>query len=72
MVIKARARYGGDANLLALCIECARARCTLGEMSAAMEDVFGRYDTVPTPVSGPVEPISSGPSAGRWELRHSP
>ena len=43
---------GGDANLLALCVEAARARCTLGEMSSAMEDVFGRFDTVPKPVSG--------------------
>ncbi|WP_420605265.1 methylmalonyl-CoA mutase [Novosphingopyxis sp.] len=42
----------GDANLLALCVEAARARCTLGEISAAMEDVFGRFDTVPQPVSG--------------------
>ncbi|MEM8697192.1 MAG: methylmalonyl-CoA mutase [Pseudomonadota bacterium] len=42
----------GDANLLALAVEAARARCTLGEISAAMEDAFGRYDTVPTPVSG--------------------
>ncbi|HKR24917.1 MAG TPA: methylmalonyl-CoA mutase [Allosphingosinicella sp.] len=40
------------ANLLALSIEAARARCTLGEISAALEDAFGRYDTVPTPVSG--------------------
>jgi methylmalonyl-CoA mutase len=39
-------------NLLALAVECARARATLGEISSAMEDVFGRYDTVPTPVSG--------------------
>jgi methylmalonyl-CoA mutase len=37
---------------LARAVECARARATLGEISAAMEDVFGRYDTVPTPVSG--------------------
>ena len=36
----------GDANLLALAVEAARARATLGEISAAMEDVFGRYDTV--------------------------
>ncbi|HZG46758.1 MAG TPA: methylmalonyl-CoA mutase [Allosphingosinicella sp.] len=43
---------GADANLLALCVDCARARCTLGEMSAAMEEVFGRYGTTPTPVSG--------------------
>jgi methylmalonyl-CoA mutase len=42
----------GDTNLLALSIEATRARCTLGEISAALEDVFGRYDTVPTPVQG--------------------
>jgi methylmalonyl-CoA mutase len=42
----------GEANLLALSIDAARARCTLGEISAALEDVFGRYDTVPVPVSG--------------------
>jgi methylmalonyl-CoA mutase len=40
------------ANLLQLSIEAARARCTLGEISAALEEVFGRYDTVPVPVSG--------------------
>ena len=42
----------GDANLLALSVEAARARCTLGEISLALEDVFGRYGTVPTPVRG--------------------
>jgi methylmalonyl-CoA mutase len=42
----------GGANLLALSVEAARARCTLGEISAALEEVFGRYDTVPVPVSG--------------------
>jgi methylmalonyl-CoA mutase len=54
----------GDANLLLLSIEAARARCTLGEISAALEDVFGRYDTVPKPVSG----IYGGAYAGdpRW------
>ena len=41
-----------DANLLALAIEAARARATLGEISAALEDVFGRYGTTPTPVAG--------------------
>lgn len=39
-------------NLLALAVEAARARATLGEISAALEDVFGRYGTQPTPVSG--------------------
>jgi methylmalonyl-CoA mutase len=42
----------GAENVLALAVECARQRATLGEISSAMEDVFGRYDTVPTPVSG--------------------
>jgi len=42
----------GDGNLLALAVECARARATLGEISLALEDVFGRYGTTPTPVSG--------------------
>jgi len=42
----------GSANLLGLAVECARQRATLGEISSAMEDVFGRYGTKPTPVSG--------------------
>jgi methylmalonyl-CoA mutase len=42
----------GDANLLALAVDAARARATLGEISSAMEDVFGRHSTSPTPVSG--------------------
>lgn len=41
-----------DANLLALAVEAARADATLGEISAAMEEAFGRYDTIPTPVKG--------------------
>ena len=47
-----RTGAGGDANLLALSVEAARARCTLGEISQALEDVFGRYGTTPTPVQG--------------------
>jgi len=42
----------GKANLLELAVEAARCRATLGEISTAMEDVFGRYGTVPTPVKG--------------------
>jgi methylmalonyl-CoA mutase len=30
-------------NLMTLCIECARARCTLGEMSLALENAWGRH-----------------------------
>ena len=40
------------ANLLALAVDAARARATLGEISDAMEAVFGRYATTPVPVQG--------------------
>lgn len=33
----------GEGNLLEICIEAARRRVTLGEMSDAMEESFGRY-----------------------------
>jgi methylmalonyl-CoA mutase len=42
----------GDINLLARAVEAARFDATLGEISKAMEDAFGRYDTVPRPVRG--------------------
>jgi methylmalonyl-CoA mutase len=41
-----------DSNLLALAVEAARARATLGEISQALEDSFGRYGTTPEPVKG--------------------
>ena len=52
-------------NLLALAVEAARARATLGEISSAMEESFQRYGTQPTPVKG----VYSAPYAGdtRWE-----
>lgn len=54
----------GDGNLLALAVEAARARATLGEISAAMEAGFGRYGTTPVPVKG----VYGAPYAGddRW------
>ncbi|NBB20746.1 methylmalonyl-CoA mutase [Runella sp. CRIBMP] len=39
-------------NLLALAIEAARVRATLGEISDAMENVFGRYKAVIRSISG--------------------
>jgi methylmalonyl-CoA mutase len=44
--------FAGEHNLLALAIECARADATLGEISSAMEEVFGRHDATPAPVTG--------------------
>ena len=42
----------GTGNLLELAVEAARHRATLGEISDAMELVFGRHGTFPTPVKG--------------------
>jgi len=47
-----RAGASGSANLLALCIDAARARATVGEMSQAMEDVFGRHRAEIRSISG--------------------
>ncbi|PKP88180.1 MAG: methylmalonyl-CoA mutase [Alphaproteobacteria bacterium HGW-Alphaproteobacteria-17] len=51
-------------NLLALAVEAARARATLGEISSAMEESFDRYATQPTPVKG----VYAAPYEGdaRW------
>ena len=42
----------GDANLLALAIEAARARATLGEISSAIEQEFGRWRAEVRSISG--------------------
>ena len=47
-----RAGAEGTGNLLALCIDAARARATVGEMSQAMEDVFGRHRAEIRSISG--------------------
>jgi methylmalonyl-CoA mutase len=39
-----RAGARSEANLLALAIEAARARATVGEISSALEDIFGRHE----------------------------
>jgi methylmalonyl-CoA mutase len=42
----------GEGNLLALAIEAARQRATLGEISMAMEEVFGRYTATNRTITG--------------------
>ena len=42
----------GEGNLLELAIAAARARCTLGEISAALEAKFTRYQATPRALSG--------------------
>ncbi|WP_373353496.1 methylmalonyl-CoA mutase [Pseudoroseicyclus sp. CXY001] len=49
----------GGGNLLAAAVEAARARATLGEISAAMEAVFGRHRAEPK--------VLSGVYGGAWE-----
>lgn len=54
----------GEANLLALSVEAARVRCTLGEISDALERAWGRYGTKPEPVRGI---YGKARSDGRWK-----
>mgnify|MGYP006281897933 FL=1 len=42
----------GDGNLLARCVEAARARATLGEISDALETIFGRHTARSESISG--------------------
>ena len=47
-----RCAASGDGNLLALAIDAARARATVGEISDAMEKVFGRHVAEVRTISG--------------------
>ncbi|WP_437717708.1 methylmalonyl-CoA mutase [Sorangium sp. So ce448] len=47
-----RAAETGEGNLLALAVDAARRRATLGEISDALERVFGRYEAPVRTVSG--------------------
>ncbi len=51
----------GEGNLLALAVDAARHRATLGEISMAMEQEFGRYQATTRSVSG-VYAAEIGPS----------
>ena len=55
----------GDENLLRLSVEAARVRCTLGEISDALERAFGRYGTKPEPVRGI---YGTARNDGRWKM----
>src|SRR6478672_865601 len=55
----------GGENLLRLSVEAARVRCTLGEISDALERAFGRYGTTPEPVRGI---YGKARQDGRWKM----
>lgn len=46
------AAAGGKGNLLALSVEAASERCTVGEISSALEKVWGRHNPAIRTVSG--------------------
>jgi methylmalonyl-CoA mutase len=55
----------GDDNLLALSVEAARARCTLGEISLALEDVFGRHEATALATGGVYGPAVANEERSR-------
>ena len=61
--VDTRGSAGGGANLLALAIDAARAKATVGEISAAMEKVFGRYTAQIRTISGVYRKESGGVEA---------
>ena len=54
-----------EGNLLDLAVEAARRRATLGEISSALEKVFGRYQATHRTISG----VYSAESASDAEFR---
>jgi methylmalonyl-CoA mutase len=50
----------GEGNLLECAVAAARARATLGEISFALEKVWGRYQAVPRAISGVYSGAASG------------
>jgi methylmalonyl-CoA mutase len=67
LALTAAARSGKD-NLLGLCIQAMRLRATVGEVSEALEKVWGRHSADPQKVTG-VYARALGPDAGWEELR---
>ena len=51
---------GGDGNLLALAVDAARARATVGEISEALERVWGRHRPETRTISGVYAGVSEG------------
>ncbi|MBA3289141.1 MAG: cobalamin B12-binding domain-containing protein, partial [Acidimicrobiia bacterium] len=65
-------RGGGglDENLLALSIDAARAKATVGEISSALEDVFGRHAATIRTITGVYrEQVGEAPGVGEARSR---
>lgn len=58
-----------DENLLEIAVRCAKARCTLGEISSALESEFGRYQAKIRSISGVyAKEIMNDPDFSRAKL----
>lgn len=55
-------------NLVERCIQCARVRCTLGEISDALRDVWGEHHALPTAAVGHY--ASAAPDGSLDDLRN--
>ena len=60
--LEAAAR-SGQGNLLALAIDAARARATVGEITSALEKTWGRHEVHPKVVGGIYGPAAAGDSS---------
>ncbi|MBO21844.1 MAG: methylmalonyl-CoA mutase [Rhodospirillaceae bacterium] len=65
-----RIAQSGDGNLLAACVEAARVRATVGEMSDAMEAAFGRHSATVRSISGVYAAAYEGDEGFREVLEH--
>ena len=63
-----RAAESGEGNLLALSVAAARAQATVGEISMAMEKVFGRHQATIRAVSGVYRGEAAASATGAEEL----
>jgi methylmalonyl-CoA mutase len=58
-----------DGNLLALAVDAARAKATVGEISDALEKVYGRHQAVIRTISGVYRTESSGGAGGSEKIQ---
>jgi len=66
-----RTAESGEGNLLERCLEAARAKATVGEMSLAMEKVFGRYQATIRSVQGVYSREIGGEGVGMTEVQEA-
>jgi methylmalonyl-CoA mutase len=69
LVALTEAARAGNGNLLELAVDAARAQATVGEISLALEKVFGRYEAPVRVVRGVYAAEADGGQAGTQQVR---